>query len=112
MSIRGKLQCVHLCDKDTIFCVPGFESLERVPSMFVLMGSFQSFSCNAATTDYAGSEGQLHSPGAAHQRVHQDSGEAPEYLSLCATFECSRNCAAMNLEAYSSEDQIFTALQN
>ena len=54
MSIRGKLQCVHLCDKDTIFCVPGFESLERVPSMFVLMGSFQSFSCNAATTDYAG----------------------------------------------------------
>ena len=33
--------------------VAGFEGLERVPSMFVLMGSFQSFSCNAATTDYA-----------------------------------------------------------
>ena len=33
--------------------VAGFEGLERVPSMFVLMGSFQSFSCQAATTDYA-----------------------------------------------------------
>ena len=52
--LRGELQCVHLCDKDTFFCVAGFESLDRVPSMFVLMGSFQSFSCNAATTDYAG----------------------------------------------------------
>lgn len=33
--------------------VAGFEGLDRVPSMFVLMGSFQSFSCQAATTDYA-----------------------------------------------------------
>jgi len=40
--------------QDTFYCVAGFESLDRVPSMFVLMGSFQSFSCNAATTDYAG----------------------------------------------------------
>ena len=31
----------------------GFEQLDQVPSMFVLMGSFQSFSCGAATTDYA-----------------------------------------------------------
>ncbi|EIE23695.1 DNA polymerase epsilon, subunit B [Coccomyxa subellipsoidea C-169] len=31
----------------------GFEGLERVPSMFVLLGNFQSFSCNAASTDYA-----------------------------------------------------------
>ena len=30
----------------------GFEGLERVPSMFVLLGNFQSFSCNAASTDY------------------------------------------------------------
>ena len=36
-----------------LYAVAGFEGLERVPSMFVLMGSFQSFSCNAATTDYA-----------------------------------------------------------
>lgn len=26
--------------------------MERVPSMFVLLGSFQSFSCNATSTDY------------------------------------------------------------
>ena len=31
----------------------GFEGLERVPSMFVLLGNFQSFSCNAASTDYS-----------------------------------------------------------
>ena len=31
----------------------GFEGLERVPSMFVLMGNFQSFACSSASTDYA-----------------------------------------------------------
>ncbi|BDA47706.1 DNA polymerase epsilon subunit 2 [Coccomyxa sp. Obi] len=31
----------------------GFEGLERVPSMFVLLGNFQSFSCNAASTNYS-----------------------------------------------------------
>jgi hypothetical protein len=27
--------------------------MERVPSMFVLLGSFQSYACNSASTDYA-----------------------------------------------------------
>ena len=31
----------------------GFEGLERVPSMFVLMGNFQSYAASSASTDYA-----------------------------------------------------------
>lgn len=31
----------------------GFEGVERVPSMFVLLGNFQSFACASASTDYA-----------------------------------------------------------
>jgi hypothetical protein len=30
----------------------GFEGLERIPSMFVLLGSFQSYACASASTDY------------------------------------------------------------
>ena len=31
----------------------GFEGVERVPSMFVLLGNFQSYACSSASTDYA-----------------------------------------------------------
>lgn len=32
--------------------IAGFEEMDQVPKMFVLMGDFQSYSCNTASVDH------------------------------------------------------------
>ena len=52
--------------------IAGFESLEQLPSLFVLMGNFHSFSCTAASTDYAAVKANFASFGmmlSQHERI-------------------------------------------
>ncbi|KAK9814165.1 hypothetical protein WJX72_001491 [[Myrmecia] bisecta] len=54
----------------------GYEMMENVPSLFVLMGNFQSYSCASASTDYTAIRENFSSLAAAlsqHRRIKQSS---------------------------------------
>ncbi len=48
MVLLAEREAVTVCGRSAA----GFESMDTVPRMFVLMGNFQSYSATSATTDY------------------------------------------------------------